>query len=183
MKPSVAAGLFAAVLAFAAASGAARPQPVASDSSTSTYRFVAVDGLKIFYREAGPKDAPNILLLHGDPSSSRMFATLMPLLADRYHLVAPDYPGFGESDAPPTSEFQYTFDHLAKVVDDFTQVIGLHQYVLYQQDYGGPIGMRLAVGHPERVRAIIVQNAGRTRGWSRAGLGHSPGVLEGPCSL
>ncbi len=159
MKPSVAAGLIAAVAAFAAASGAARAQPVASDSSTTTYRFVAVDGLKIFYREAGPKDALTILLLHGYPSSSRMFATLIPLLADRYHLVAPDYPGFGESDAPPASEFRYTFDHLAKVVDDFTQVIGLHQYVLYQQDYGGPIGLRLAVAHPERVRAIIVQNA------------------------
>ena len=159
MKPSVAAGLIAAVAAFAAASGAARAQPVVSDSSTATYRFVAVDGLNIFYREAGPKDAPTILLLHGYPSSSRMFATLIPLLADRYHLVAPDYPGFGESDAPSASEFRYTFDHLAKVVDDFTQVIGLHQYVLYQQDYGGPIGMRLAVAHPERVRAIIVQNA------------------------
>lgn len=109
MKPSVAAGLIAAVAAFAAASGAARAQ-VASDSSTATYRFVAVDGLKIFYREAGPKDAPTILLLHGYPSSSRMFATLIPLLADRYHLVAPDYPGFGESDAPPASEFRYTFD-------------------------------------------------------------------------
>jgi pimeloyl-ACP methyl ester carboxylesterase len=88
-----------------------------------------------------------------------MFATLIPLLADRYHLVAPDYPGFGESDAPPASSFHYTFDHLAKVVDRFTQVIGLHDYVLCQQDYGGPIGMRLAVAHPERVRAIIVQNA------------------------
>ncbi len=159
MKSSVAAGLIAAVAAFAAASGAARAQPVASDSSTTTYRFVAVDGLKIFYWEAGPKDALTILLLHGYPSSSRMFATLIPLLADRYHLVAPDYPGLGESDAPPASEFRYTFDHLAKVVDNFTQVIGLHQYVLYQQDYGGPIGMRLAVAHPERVRAIMVQNA------------------------
>jgi pimeloyl-ACP methyl ester carboxylesterase len=159
MRPSLAVGLIAAVTAFAAASGAARSQPVASDSSTVTYRFVAVDGLKIFFREAGPRDAPTILLLHGYPSSSRMFATLIPLLADRYHLVAPDYPGFGESEAPPASEFRYTFDHLAKVVDDFTQVIGLRQYVLYQQDYGGPIGMRLAAAHPERVRAIIVQNA------------------------
>ena len=97
MKPSVAAGLIAAVAAFAAASGTARAQPAASDSSTATYRFVAVDGLKIFYREAGPKDAPTILLLHGYPSSSRMFATLIPLLADRYHLVAPDYPGRASS--------------------------------------------------------------------------------------
>src|SRR5215469_10994422 len=98
MKASLAAGLIAAVVAFAAASGAVRAQPVTSDSSTVTYRFVAVDELKIFYREAGPKDAPTILLLHGYPSSSRMFATLIPLLADRYHLVAPDYPGFGQSD-------------------------------------------------------------------------------------
>ncbi len=109
MKPSVAAGLIAAVAAFAAASGAARAQPVASDFSMATYRFVAVDGPNIFYREAGPKDAPTILLLHGYPSSSRMFATLIPLLADRFHLIAPDYPGFGESDAPPASEFRYTF--------------------------------------------------------------------------
>jgi pimeloyl-ACP methyl ester carboxylesterase len=159
MKPLAAFALIAAVAALAAASGGARAQPVASDSSTTAYRFVTVDGLKIFYREAGPKDAPTILMLHGYPSSSRMFATLIPLLADRYHLVAPDDPGFGESDAPLASEFAYTFDHLAKVVDDFTQAVGLRDYVLLQQDYGGPIGMRLAVAHPERVRAIIVQNA------------------------
>ncbi len=159
MKPLEAVALIAAVAALAAASGAARAQPVVSDSSTTTYRFVTVDGLEIFFREAGPKDAPTILMLHGYPSSSRMFATLIPLLADRYHLVAPDYPGFGESDAPPASEFAYTFDHLARVVADFTQVVGLRDYVLLQQDYGGPIGMRLAVAHPERVRAIIVQNA------------------------
>ncbi|HXZ17105.1 MAG TPA: alpha/beta hydrolase [Roseiarcus sp.] len=158
MRHLFAFGLVAAA-ALAAASGAARAQPVASDSSTTTYRFVTVDGLKIFYREAGPKEAPTILFLHGYPSSSRMFATLIPLLADRYHLVAPDYPGFGESDAPPASEFAYTFDHLAKVVDDFTEVVGLRDYVLFQQDYGGPVGMRLAAAHPERIRAIVVQNA------------------------
>jgi pimeloyl-ACP methyl ester carboxylesterase len=134
-------------------------QTIPSVSSTTTYQTVNVDGLKIFYREAGSKEAPTILLLHGYPSSSRMYATLIPLLADRYHLVAPDYPGFGESDAPPASQFHYTFDHLAEVVDDFTQQLGLHSYVLYLQDYGGPIGMRLAVAHPERIRAIIVQNA------------------------
>lgn len=134
-------------------------ETVPATSSTTTYHTVVVDGLNIFYREAGPKTAPTILLLHGYPSSSRMFATLIPLLADRYHLVAPDYPGFGQSEAPPASSFAYTFDHIAQIVDDFTQVIGLHDYVLYQQDYGGPIGMRLAVAHPDRVRAIIVQNA------------------------
>lgn len=132
---------------------------VPSTSASVAYHTVKVDGLDIFYREAGPKDAPTILLLHGYPSSSRMFATLIPLLADRYHLVAPDYPGFGQSDAPPASAFRYTFDHLAQVVGDFTQAVGLKSYVLYQQDYGGPVGMRLAIAHPERVRAIIVQNA------------------------
>ena len=159
MKSILSTALVAVAAALSTAAGMAQAQPVPSDSSTTTYHTVPVDGLEIFYREAGPKDAPTILLLHGYPSSSRMFATLIPLLADRYHLVAPDYPGFGQSDAPPASSFRYTFDHLAKVVDDFTQVIGLRDYVLYQQDYGGPIGMRLAVAHPERVRAIIVQNA------------------------
>lgn len=139
--------------------GAAQAQSSPSTSATITYRTVKVDGLDIFYREAGPKDAPTILLLHGYPSSSRMFTTLIPLLADRYHLVAPDYPGFGQSDAPPASQFGYTFDHLARVVGDFTQTVGLKSYVLYEQDYGGPIGMRLAIAHPERVRGIIVQNA------------------------
>lgn len=147
----------AAVAALALTIGAARAQP--STSATIAYHTVEVDGLNIFYREAGPKDAPAILLLHGYPSSSRMFATLIPLLADRYHLVAPDYPGFGQSDAPSASKFRYTFDHLAQVADNFTQAVGLKNYVLYQQDYGGPIGMRLAVAHPDRVRAIIVQNA------------------------
>ncbi len=159
MKRMLAFALVVSAAGLALAAGATKAQPVASDSSTTTYRFATVDGLKIFYREAGREDAPTILMLHGYPSSSRMFATLIPLLADRYHLVAPDYPGFGESDAPPASEFAYTFDHLAKVVDDFTQAVGLRDYVLIQQDYGGPIGMRLAVAHPERVRAIVVQNA------------------------
>ena len=183
MKPLAAVALIAAVAALAAASAGVRAQAVASNSSTTTYRFVTVDGLKIFYREAGPRDAPTILMLHSYPSSSRMFATLIPLLADRYHLVAPDYPGFGESDAPPASEFAYTFDHLARVVADFTQVVGLRDYVLLQQDYGGPIGMRLAVAHPERVRAIIVQNAVAHEDRSRPGLGHSPRLLEGPRGL
>jgi pimeloyl-ACP methyl ester carboxylesterase len=152
--------LAAAALAANALSGAVEAAPaLTSDSSTTTYHTVVVDGLNLFYREAGPKQAPTILLLHGYPSSSRMFATLIPLLADRYHLVAPDYPGFGESDAPPASDFVYSFDHIAEIVDHFTQALGLNNYVLLQQDYGGPIGMRLAVAHPERVRAIIVQNA------------------------
>ncbi len=147
----------AAALALFANGAEAQTSP--STSATTTYHTVAVDGLKVFYREAGPPDAPTVLLLHGYPSSSRMFATLIPLLADRYHLVAPDYPGFGQSDSPPASEFRYSFDHLAEVLDHFTQALGLKSYVLYQQDYGGPVGMRLAMAHPERLDGIIVQNA------------------------
>jgi pimeloyl-ACP methyl ester carboxylesterase len=124
-----------------------------------TYHTVAIEGVSIFYREAGPSDAPTILLLHGFPSSSRMFETLMPLLADRYHLIAPDYPGFGHSDAPDPTKFAYTFDHLAELVGSLTDALGLKNYALYMQDYGGPIGFRLALAHPERVRALVVQNA------------------------
>jgi pimeloyl-ACP methyl ester carboxylesterase len=123
------------------------------------YRTVTVDGLSIFYREAGPKDAPTILLLHGLPSSSRMFQSLLTRLADNYHLVAPDYPGFGHSDWPDTKQFDYTFDHIASVMVDFTQALGLSAYTLYMQDYGGPVGFRMALAHPDRVRALIVQDA------------------------
>jgi pimeloyl-ACP methyl ester carboxylesterase len=123
------------------------------------YKTVSVNGVKIFYREAGSPEKPALLLLHGFPSSSRMFNTLFLLLADRYHLIAPDYPGFGNSEMPPSSDFSYTFDHLAEVVDGFTQAVGLLKYSLYLQDYGGPIGLRLAIAHPERVTAIIIQNA------------------------
>ena len=137
----------------------AQPLSLSSTSTTTTYQTLAVDGVKIFYREAGPRHAPTLLLLHGFPSSSRMFDTLIPLLADRYHLVAPDYPGFGQSDAPPASAFTYTFDHEASVIEDFIEALGLKKYVLFMQDYGGPVGFRLAVAHPERVQAMIVQNA------------------------
>lgn len=123
------------------------------------YRSVSVDGVNMFYRDAGPKDAPVILLLHGFPSSSRMFATLIPLLADSYRVIAPDYPGFGHSDAPPPERFSYTFDRLADYVNKFTEQLGLTRYALYLQDYGGPIGFRLALAHPERVTALIIQNA------------------------
>ena len=125
----------------------------------TAYRAIQVDGLSIFYREAGPKDAPMLLLLHGFPSSSRMFEPLFARLADRYHLVAPDYPGFGHSDWPEPNPFDYTFDHIASVIDDFTQAMGLSHYTLYVQDYGGPVGFRMALAHPERVQALIVQNA------------------------
>ena len=118
------------------------------------YRTVKVDGLSIFYREAGPKDAPTILLLHGLPSSSRMFQSLLTRLADNYHLVAPDYPGYGHSDWPDPKQFDYTFDHIASVMDGFTQALGLSHYTLYMQDYGGPVGFRMALAHPERVQAL-----------------------------
>jgi len=123
------------------------------------HRTTQIDGLSIFYREAGPKDAPTLLLLHGFPSSSRMFEPLFARLSNRYHLVAPDYPGFGHSDWPDPKRFDYTFDHIASVIDDFTQAVGLSHYTLYVQDYGGPVGFRMAVAHPERVQALIVQNA------------------------
>jgi pimeloyl-ACP methyl ester carboxylesterase len=122
------------------------------------HKTVKVGDLDIFYREAGPKDAPTILLLHGFPTSSQMFRNLIPALADRYHLVAPDYPGFGHSSMPSRGKFSYTFDNLAKVIDQFTEKVGLIKYALYVQDYGAPVGYRLAVKHPERITAIVVQN-------------------------
>jgi pimeloyl-ACP methyl ester carboxylesterase len=146
-----------AAVVFGAGTGSAQSFP--STSSSTTFRTVAVDGVNIFYREAGPKDAPTLLLLHGFPSSSRMFEALIPLLADKYHLVAPDYPGFGLSDSPPPSQYAYTFDHIADTVDHFTEAMKLTRYSLYLQDYGGPVGFRLALAHPERVNAIIIQNA------------------------
>ena len=123
------------------------------------YRSAQVDGLSIFYREAGPTNAPTILLLHGLPSSSRMFQPLLTRLKENYHLVAPDYPGFGHSTWPDPKQFDYTFDHIAAVMTDFTQVLGLSNYTLYMQDYGGPVGFRMALAHPERVQALIVQDA------------------------
>jgi pimeloyl-ACP methyl ester carboxylesterase len=123
------------------------------------YRTIQVDGLSIFYREAGRPDAPTILLLHGLPSSSRMFQPLLTRLADDYHLVAPDYPGFGHSDWPHPTQFSYTFDKIASVMQGFTQALGLSRYTLYMQDYGGPVGFRMALAHPERVQALIVQDA------------------------
>ena len=148
----VAAALGSVLLASVACAGAAPMPPV-------FYRTVAVDGLSIFYREAGPRDAPTILLLHGLPSSSRMFEPLLRRLSDRFHLVAPDYPGFGHSDAPDPKSFAYTFDHIASVMEHFTEVLGLARYTPYMQDYGGPVGFRMALAHPERVSALIVQDA------------------------
>ena len=134
----------------------AAPQP--STHSTTTYHKVQIDGVGVFYREAGPKDAPTIILLHGFPTSSRQYEALIPLLATRYHIIAPDYPGFGQSDAPDPSLFPYTFDHLAKVMDDLLVRLKIDRYSLYIHDYGAPVGFRLMLAHPERLHALITQN-------------------------
>lgn len=135
------------------------------------YQHATVDGFKIFYREAGPKTAPTILLLHGFPTSSHMFRNLIPALSDRFHVIAPDLPGFGFSDAPDRKGFRYTFEHLAEVIDGFTQTIGLEHFAIYVFDYGAPVGLRLALAHPERITAIISQNGnayeeGLSQGWN-----------------
>lgn len=130
----------------------------AQGSTNIAYKTVKVDGLDIFYREAGDPKNPTLLLLHGFPASSHMFRELIPRLSDRFHMVAPDYPGFGYSSAPSRSEFKYTFDNLANVVDKFTKTIGLDKYAIYVQDYGSPVGFRLAVKNPEKIIGIIVQN-------------------------
>ena len=135
------------------------------------YQYSALDGTKTFYREAGHRNAPTVLLLHGFPTSSHMFRNLIPALADEYHVIAPDLPGFGFSDAPNRSQFSYSFENLAKVIDRFTQAIGLKNYAIYVFDYGAPVGLRLALAHPERVTAIISQNGnayeeGLSEGWN-----------------
>lgn len=137
----------------------------------TNYRHADLDGLKIFYREAGSKDSPTVLLLHGFPTSSHMFRNLMPLLSDRFHVVAPDLPGFGFSDSPESTQFHYTFENLAKVIDRLTQKLGLDHYAIYVFDYGAPVGLRLALAHPERITAIISQNGnayeeGLSEGWN-----------------
>jgi pimeloyl-ACP methyl ester carboxylesterase len=125
----------------------------------TAYRTVVVEDLSIFYREAGPPDAPAIVLLHGFPSSSRMWQPLLDRLAGPFRLIAPDYPGFGHSAAPSHAEFDYTFDRLAAITGGFTEALGLASFTLVVQDYGGPVGLRLAIAHPERLDALIVQNA------------------------
>ncbi|SDD41348.1 alpha/beta fold hydrolase [Paraburkholderia lycopersici] len=138
---------------------AAQAAPLASISSTTSYHRATVGGIRIFYREAGHQDAPTIVLLHGFPSSSREFDSLIPLLATRYHLIAPDFPGFGQSDAPSPAAYAYTFDHLAQTTSDLLDQIGVSRYSLYLHDYGGPVGFRIMAAHPERVQALIIQNA------------------------
>jgi pimeloyl-ACP methyl ester carboxylesterase len=133
--------------------------PVRAAVNDVHYRTVDVAGVEIFYREAGNPSLPTILLLHGFPTSSHMFRDLIPLLADRFHLIAPDYPGFGYSARPTVSDFDYTFDHLTDVMEGFVDKIGLTRYALYMQDFGGPVGFRLATRRPKQVRALIIQNA------------------------
>ena len=152
------------LLALAAVSTLTRAQmspareSAAPDAARVTYHTTQVDGLKIFYREAGPKNAPVLVLLHGYPSSSHMFRNLIPALSDKYHVIAPDYPGFGYSDSPSPEQYAYTFDHLADTVDHFLGQQGVTKYSIYVQDYGAPVGFRLATRHPDRVQAIITQN-------------------------
>lgn len=139
--------------------------------SKISYRFANVDGLNVFYREAGAVGAPKLLLLHGFPSSSHMFRDLIPLLADHFHIVAPDLPGFGRTDMPSRNDFNYTFDNMANVIDRFTDVVGFDRYAMYVFDYGAPTGFRLAVKRPERISAIISQNGnayeeGLSEGWN-----------------
>ena len=158
LKRETAVKRILAALAIITISLAIIPATGASAATATHHRTITIDGLDIFYREAGPKEAPTILLLHGFPTSSQMFRNLIPALADQFHVVAPDYPGFGHSAMPTLEVFDYTFDHLADIMDRFVDQLGLTTYSLYVMDYGAPVGFRLAVKHPERVQALIVQN-------------------------
>src|ERR1700759_2553292 len=131
---------------------------VGPSTPVTHHRTVVIDGINIFYREAGPPDAPVVLLLHGFPTSSHMFRNLIPALADRYRVIAPDYPGFGESAAPGHKAFAYTFAHYADIVDGLLAQLGADKYAMYVMDYGAPVGYRLALKHPDRVTALIIQN-------------------------
>src|SRR5579859_6447762 len=139
--------------------------------SSVKYNTADVDGFRVFYREAGRKGTPKLLLLHGFPSAGHMFRDLIPQLADEFHIVAPDLPGFGQSDIPARDRFTYSFDHLAGVIERFTEVIGFDRFAVYVFDYGAPTGFRLALRHPERITAIISQNGnayeeGLSEGWA-----------------
>lgn len=149
----------ALALAGAAAMSLSMVNPVmAADQSQTLFKTIEVNKQQIFYREAGPVDAPTIVLLHGFPTSSHMYRNLIPKLAETYHVIAPDYPGFGNSSMPDVNEFEYSFDNLAKITDKFLRKVGAEEYTLYVMDYGAPIGFRLASKHPERVQGLIIQN-------------------------
>ena len=146
------------IMVTALLTGTAQAAPIASTSATTTYRRVDVGGIGVFYREAGPALAPTILLLHGFPSSSREFDALIPLLATKYHVIAPDYPGFGRSDVPSPTDYTYTFDHLARTMTGLLNQLKIRRCAMYLHDYGAPIGFRILMAHPERLSALIVQN-------------------------
>ena len=150
--PTRVAALATLVLASAFAQAADEP------ASTIHYRTASIEGVNVFYREAGPRDAPAVVLLHGFPSSSNMFRNLIPALADRYRVIAPDYPGFGHSDMPDRGKFRYSFARFADVTDTLLTRLGVQSYALYVMDYGAPVGYRLALKHPERVTALVIQN-------------------------
>jgi pimeloyl-ACP methyl ester carboxylesterase len=133
-------------------------QPTTGTVAGTAHKTIAIDGVDVFYREAGSRKNPTVLLLHGFPTSSHMFRNLIPALSDRYHVIAPDYPGYGNSSMPSVDEFDYSFDHFADIVETFTEKLGLQRYSLYVMDYGAPVGFRLAAKHPERVAALIIQN-------------------------
>jgi pimeloyl-ACP methyl ester carboxylesterase len=159
--PSAALSVLALCSAFfslAVSAADPRTEPPGVESTVTHYRTTKVDGVSIFYREAGPANAPVVVLLHGFPTSSHMFRNLIPQLADRYHLIAPDYPGFGQSGTPGRNEFNYGFAHFAELLDGLLSQLGATRYALYVQDYGAPVGYRLALRHPDRVSALIVQN-------------------------
>src|ERR687896_1432737 len=151
-----------------------------STTALTQHKSVQVDGLEIFYREAGERANPTLLLLHGLPTSSRMFRNLIPALADRFHLVAPDYPGFGHSAFPSAEEFEYSFANLIKVVERFIEVVGLERFSIYIQDYGAPIGLSIASARPERVQAIITPERERLHGRVHALLGAAVRLRHGP---
>ena len=134
------------------------PKSASQNQRQTLHRTVEIDGLDIFYRKAGPADAPTVLLLHGFPTSSHMFRNLIPRLSDRFHLAAPDFPGFGASSMPSMEEFEYSFDNIAGVVEKFVDKLGINSYSIYLMDYGAPVGYRVAANHPERVESLIVQN-------------------------
>lgn len=162
MKTLKSAALLTVLMLTSVATAPDVAQSKASESHVTVavthYRTATVDGVQMFYREAGPENGPVVLLLHGFPTSSYMFRNLMPLLADRYHVIAPDYPGFGLSAAPDHTQFTYSFGHYADLVDGLMQQLKAQRYAMYVMDYGAPVGYRLALKHPERVSALIVQN-------------------------